>query len=355
MKKFELFFATASFFMLSFMVSAANDDAIIKKARELQLSKKYNEAIMLYELNINNTASEKLYLDYATLLINIKKYKDCEIILSNATKIYPSNLRIKNALGQVKYKCGDFSAATSLFSQVLAKDSENKYAKAMLDKIRKEKSSANLSISNYGSIDDSVDSSNDSEFVDISNGMTFNISDSLSVEQQEELAEKLYKELADPSLDKDEVNTYINYYKQIIEKCSKTDYAQESCWRLSNLFMRGVEPPEYNGAISVLEHLVNTYPDSVLVPVAKNRILICCEQSGNYQKVCSIYEQQFKEDPEPDTKTYMINALAYAKALRKCGKSEDAQAWLNKIIELDDGKNALEARAARSLLGEMAE
>ena len=72
MKKFNFILAVAMSSLIATSVGAANDDAIVNKARELQLSKKYDEAVKLYEANKSN-ASERLYVDYATLLINVMK------------------------------------------------------------------------------------------------------------------------------------------------------------------------------------------------------------------------------------------------------------------------------------------
>ncbi|MBR4329101.1 MAG: tetratricopeptide repeat protein, partial [Candidatus Riflebacteria bacterium] len=127
MKKSNLVLAVAMSFLVAAGAGAADDTLIIKQARELQLAKKYDEAVKLYEANIKTSAaSERLYVDYAALLINLKKYKECDEILTKGASKYPDSLRIKNALGMAKYKNGDLSGASSQFSQVLSKDSENK-------------------------------------------------------------------------------------------------------------------------------------------------------------------------------------------------------------------------------------
>lgn len=356
MKKHNLILAIAMGSLIAMTANAAGDDAIIKKARELQLSKKYDEAMTLYESAVKNNASERLYVDYAALLINLKKYKECDEILTKALKIFPDSLRIKNALGQAKYKLGDLSAASSLFSQVLGKDYNNKYAKTMLETIRKEKVASSSPIADLKPNDETNLNSSDENIDDgstLGGVLTFNVSDKLSKEEQEELAKKLYKQMADPDLDKWDTITFMNLHKQVIEKCPLTDYAQESCWRLSNLYMLGVEPAEYDNCIICLEHLLKQYPDTPLMPDAKNRLLIACQQIGDYSKVCNLYKELFEKDPEPEPKTFMIRSLEYADALAAAGKISEAAEWYNKVIEKDGGKNALEARAARRKLGQL--
>jgi tetratricopeptide (TPR) repeat protein len=356
MKKHNLLLAIAMGSLISVTANAAGDDAIIKKARELQLSKKYDDAIKLYESSVKNNASERLYVDYAALLINLKKYKECDEILTKALKFFPDSLRIKNALGQAKYKLGDLSSASSLFSQVLGKDSNNKYAKTMLETIRKEKVASSSPIADLKPSDDSKLDTSDESIDDGSNlggVLTFNVSDKLSKEEQEALAKKLYKEMADPELNKDDVVTFMKLHKEVIEKCPLTDSAQESCWRLSNLYMLGVEPAEYENCIAVLEHLLKQYPDTPLYPDAKNRLIIACQQIDDYPRICNLYQELFEKDPEPEPKTFMIRALEYADALAGAGKTAEAVEWYNKVIEKDEGKNALEARAARRKLGQL--
>ena len=352
MKKSNLILAVAIGSLLSINAGFADDDAVIKKARELQLSKKFDEAAKLYETSIQTGASERRYVDSAALLINQKKYKECDELLTKALASYPDSLRIKNALGQAKYKTGDLSGASSLFSQVLGKDPENKYAKTMLENIRKEKMASNSPIGNLSDdiADSGKDDANDSGKAS-STGGDFNVSNKLSLEEQQALAKKLYGEMI--NTDKWETNVFIDCHRQVIEKCPLTDQAQESCWRLSNLYLLGVEPADYHNCISVLEHLLKQYPDSPLMPEAKNRLLVVYQTIEDYPNVCRLYEELFEKDPEPDTKTYMIRALDYGKALVACGRTAEAQVWFNKVIEKDEGNNALEARAAKKRLAEL--
>ncbi|MBR4571568.1 MAG: hypothetical protein IKO19_12995 [Candidatus Riflebacteria bacterium] len=351
MKKSNLVLAVAMSFLVAAGAGAADDTLIIKQARELQLAKKYDEAVKLYEANIKTSAaSERLYVDYAALLINLKKYKECDEMLTKGASKYPDSLRIKNALGMAKYKNGDLSGASSQFSQVLSKDSENKYAKTMLENIRKEKLAASSPIADFTKDKTDVAVGDDEDYSDASfgGGVTFKVSDKLSLEEQQELSKKLYKQMME--LDNDALTDFIKLHKQVIEKCPQTDHAQESCWRLSNLYFMGYQPPDFDGCKACLEHLLKQYPDTPLMPDAKNRLLICYQKTGDSNGVCRLYEELFRNDPEPDDKTFMIRGLEYANALAEVGKTDEARAWYTKVLEKDDGKNSLQARAARKKL-----
>ncbi len=322
MKKSNLVIAVAMGLLLTSGAFAANEDlAVVNQAKEM---------------------------------INNKQYKECEEMLDKAVATYPDSLRIKNALGQAKYQNGKLSEASSIFSQVLGKDPENAYAKTMLEKIRKDKLAQASPVAGASDANASEDLSN----VDFSSSkkastgsVAFNVSNELSKEEQEALAKKCYEEMI--ALDKWATADFVRLHTQVIEKCPLTDKAQESCWRLSNLYMLGVEPAEYDNAIAVLEHLLKQYPDTPLMPDAKNRMLVVCQKIGDYTKVIKLYEELWQKDPEPDTKTYMIRALEYGNALAEAGKNEEAAKWYNKVLEKDEGKNALEARAARKKLEAM--
>ena len=351
MKKSSLIFAVAMCSFLAVGANAADDAAVIRQARELQMAKKFDEAIKIYEDNIKNNASERLYVDYAALLINLKKYKECDEMLTKAVSIYPDSLRIKNALGMAKYKNGDLSGASSNFSHVLSKDPDNKYAKTMLETIRKEKVAASSPIGDLVKGAEDVADSSDVDYSAVSFGgaMTFNVSDKLSLEEQQELAKKLYKEMME--IDNSELDSFISLHKQVIEKCPKTDQAQESCWKLSNVFFIGYQPADYESCKAVLEHLLKQYPDTPLMPDAKNRLIICCQKTDDYTSVCKLYEELFQKDPEPeDPVIFMIRALEYADALAGAGRVDEAKAWYTKVLEKDNNSNSIQARAARRKL-----
>ena len=86
------------------------------------------------------------------------------------------------------------------------------------------------------------------------------------------------------------------------------------------------------------------------MPDAKNRLIICYQKTDDNEGVCRLYEELFQKDPDPDNLTFMIRALEYANALAGAGKTEDARAWYTKVLERDNGKNTIQARAARRKL-----
>ena len=177
----------------------------------------------------------------------------------------------------------------------------------------------------------------------------FTVSNKLSKEEQEKLALQLYKDMV--ALDNNAIVEIEKLHTEVIEKCSKTQRAEESLWKLSPLYIVGPYPPNFYSAIGVLEYLVDTYPESGFMDMAKSRLLTCYEETGQYDKVCNLYADLFEADPNPPLKTYIARALSYARALDKVGNTENAEEWYKLIIEKDNGQNSIEARAAKRRLG----
>jgi len=315
-------------------------DEIIKKGRALQNDKKYDEAQDLYLKALQPTSSEDLYVEAASFLGKVQRYDIAESVLEKGLAVYPQSTSLMNLHGLIKFRKDDKVAAKSLFEAVLAKDAENSFAKKWLAKVT---SGTAASDNQTGKDADSTESYKPS-----ADGV-YSVSDVLAKEKQVELAVNLYKEMME--LEKWELDSFIALHKQVIERCPQTDQAEESCWRLSNLYMLGQDPPDYENVIAVLEHLLKQYPSTDLLPDAKNRLMIAYEKAGRMNELVGLYEELFRRDPEPeDNKIFMIRVLEYANALSAVGRGSEATALYQKVLELDNNRNSIEARAARSRL-----
>ncbi len=345
MKKFGLLV-----FILLLAGTLAASEEIVKKGRALQSAKKFDEALQLYKTALKETPSEDLYVEAASLLGKLQKYDNAETILEIGIASYPESLSMKNLMGLIKFRKGDKDGSKKVFEEVLVKDPANNFAKRWLESVNKGEDAGTDAV-NVASGTETLPSSPDdsTQAYNPSPDGTFNVSDTLSKEEQQALAVKLYTEMT--GLEKWELDQFKELHKQVIEKCPQTDQAQESCWRLSNLYLLGEDPPDYANVIAVLEHLLKKYPDTSLMPDAKNRLMIACQKSGQNDKLVALYEELFTRDPEPaDDKVFMVRALEFADALQAVGRSTDAQAWYQKIIEKDDGRDMIEARAAKARL-----
>ncbi len=345
MKKFGLLV-----FILLLAGTLIASEEVIKKGRALQSAKKFEEALQLYKTAIKEAPSEDLYVEAASLLGKLQKYENAETILEIGIASYPESLSMKNLMGLIKFRKGDKDGSKKVFEDVLSRDPANNFAKRWLESVNKGEDAGTDAV-NVASGTEALPSSPDdsTQAYNPSPDGTFNVSDALSKDEQQALAVKLYTEMT--GLEKWELDQFKELHKQVIEKCPQTDQAQESCWRLSNLYLLGEDPPDYANVIAVLEHLLKKYPDTSLMPDAKNRLMIACQKSGQNEKLVTLYEELFTRDPEPaDDKVFMVRALEFADALQAVGRTTDAQAWYQKIIEKDDGRDMIEARAAKARL-----
>ncbi len=328
---------------------SASEEAV-KKGRALQSAKKYDEALQLYKTALKETPSEDLYVEAASLLGKLQKYDNAETILAKGIESYPQSLSLKNLSGLIKFRKGDKEGAKTVFEQVLKLDPANSFAQKWLESVTKGEDGGTEAVTVASETETLPSTGDDSKLsYNPSPSGTFTVSDALSKEEQAELAVKLYTEMT--GLEKWELEQFKELHKQVIERCPLTQQAQESCWRLSNLYLLGEDPPDYNNVIAVLEHLLKQYPDTELMPDAKNRLMVSCQRSGQNEKLVALYEELFTRDPEPaDDKIFMVRALEFADALNAIGRTADAQAWYQKVIEKDDGRDQIEARAAKARL-----
>lgn len=331
-------------FLSLFSCAVFSEDDAIKKGRALQREQKFDEALQLYRDALKQAPTEDLYIEAGSLLGKMQKYDNAMTILERGLKDFPQSTSLKNLMALILVRKGDKARAKTLLEEVIAADADNSFALNWLEKLKKDVASP---ATGTASVD--ADSETDSNLTGNVVTGAYNVDNSLPEEQQKELAVKLYQEMME--LEKWELDSFKELHRKVIEKCPLTAHAEESCWRLSNLYMLGEDPPDFQSVIEVLEHLLKQYPDTPLLPDAKNRLLIACQQTNQMEKVVAIYEELFTRDPEPaDDKTFMVRSLEFADALAAVGRAAEAQAWYEKVILRDDGKDSLEARVARERL-----
>ncbi|MEW6709848.1 MAG: tetratricopeptide repeat protein [Candidatus Riflebacteria bacterium] len=334
--------------LVTLSVAGFADEEAIKKGRALQREKKFEEALQVYKDAIKKTPTEDLFIESGSLLGKMQKYENAQTILEKGLQTYPDSKSLKNLLALILIRKGDAAKGKEMLEEVLKADPNNSFAKSWIEKVNKGET-AEEPESDEGKPAGEKPASAGTGSSPTAGSGAFTVDSSLSEAEQQELAKNLYKEMME--LEKWELDSFKELHRKVIEKCPLTANAEESCWRLSNLYMLGEDPPDFESVISVLEHLLKQYPDTPLFPDAKNRLLIACQQTKQMDKVVAIYEELFTRDPEPaDDKTFMVRALEFGDALSAVGRSADAQAWYQKVIARDDGKDGLEARVARERL-----
>jgi tetratricopeptide (TPR) repeat protein len=157
----------------------------------------------------------------------------------------------------------------------------------------------------------------------------------LTPEKQEALARELYGTMA--KTDTWDTDVFIRLHRRVIEECPDTKRAQESLWRLSNLYLTGTgSDPDYPEIVRLLERLVERYPDSPLVWDAKQRLLVAYENTGEMKKARALYEEQLASDKDlPKSGDYAAVLLGYAQSLAATGEPGRARDIYRKILALD--------------------
>lgn len=328
---------------------AADPTDALKECRALERAGKFEEALAKYLELLKAAPSEELYRDTGSLLGKLQRYDEAEKLLKEATQAFPRSTTLLNLEALIALRKGRTEDARRLWKTVLEIDSSNSFARRELDKLEQSgtaspaKTPAPAASSATAQIETTPAPAQDKP----AQGKD---QTALYPEEQKKLAEKLYEEMI--GLDKWETARFEELHKQVIEKCPATDHAIESCWRLSNLYLMADDQPRYEDVIQVLEHLVTKYPNSQIVPDAKNRLLLAYKNGGHPDKVVTMYQELFRNNPNPDDRTFMLWGLEYADALSSVGKADEARTLYEQVIEKDGGKDQLEARVARERLGQ---
>jgi len=330
---------------------AADSGNGLKECRALERAGKFEEALAKYLELIKTAPTEELYREAGSLLGKLQRYDEADALLKEATNAFPKSTPLLNMEALIAHRKGRTDEARSVWKNVLEIDSSNTFAREWIAKLDRPGTASPTeappaTAAKAGPAQESPASSTTAGLPEA----TASASAPLTPEEQEKLAKKLYEEMI--GLDKWETSKFEELHKRIIETCPATDYAIESCWRLSNLYLMADDQPRYEDVIQVLEHLVTKYPNSQIIPDAKNRLLLAYKNGGHPDKVITMYQELFKINPDPDDRTFMIWALEYANALSAVGKPEDARKLYEQVIEKDGGKDQLEARVAREKLGQ---
>ena len=159
----------------------------------------------------------------------------------------------------------------------------------------------------------------------------------LTPEQQQARAESLFAQIIET--DKYDYDRIEQLYLQVIRECPDTDQAEESYFRLSNLYRMGFDPPKYDSLRLLLEDFLQRYPDSDGVPEMRERLLRAYEGSGRWKAVVALYDEIVPVMPE-DHPYFLVTHLDYARALEGAGDRAKALAVYRKVAAIAGGANA---------------
>ena len=157
--------------------------------------------------------------------------------------------------------------------------------------------------------------------------------ESLTAAQQRDLARTLFARIH--ALDDSQLVEIENLFRDVIQKAPDTEYAQESYWLLSNLYMRGFSPRRNLDAIDILETYLERYPDStflddhfamfatVAMPIAKKRLLHLYEMEQLWSKAADLYGELIT-DLDASSQELLASYISYGRALERLNREQEA-------------------------------
>ena len=172
-------------------------------------------------------------------------------------------------------------------------------------------------------------------------------------------ARAIFKEIA--ALDDQDLDGIEARYLRIIDECPQTEQAQESYWRLSNLYLQAYDPPRNPAATALLERYLAGYPGSTWlderfqtfarpgIGLVRHRLLGLYQAGQEWQKAAAIYQGLL---PSPDRVTAETLAFVpgYAETLEALDRDADALAWYRVYVERAEDPDDLIVQIAREAI-----
>ncbi len=153
----------------------------------------------------------------------------------------------------------------------------------------------------------------------------------LPLAEQKKLGRELMNKAA--KLPQSRVRDFKLIYTQIIESCPDTRWAQEAYWRLSNLYKFAYDSPKNQEIVELLEQFLKRYPDSSGAPQVRNRLIVTYGDLGDYCKASDHSALALAKGDYPRKQSQAMATLKnHAHDLKKCGRTQQAEAW-DKLIK----------------------
>jgi len=320
MKKF---FLTAMMVVFGCCCLFSQTESVLKKGAELEKAGKLDEALEVYKEGLKSSPSEELYRKIGAILGKEQKYAQAEELLKEGMTKFPESTSVINLAGFIQFKQGNQSEALNLWKKVLAKDPKNSFANEWVGKVEGGKTTT-------VSATPATSSPGNSAPTKAGEGL-FKPDFSLPLEEQEKLALKLYEEMT--QMDSADLDAIESHHRKVIEKCPQTKRAEESLWKLNNLYSTAKDEADYEKISQILEYLIKQYPNSELVPAAKNHLIYAYEQTKAFDKLVPLYEELYQRKEGFSEGENRATTLGYADALAGAGRKAEARVLYEEIIK----------------------
>lgn len=315
----------------------AQVDSPLKKAGDLEKAGKLDEAANAYQEAIKATPTEEAYRKLGALLGKQQKYDQAETLLGEGLQKFSESTSLMNLSGFIQFKKGNKAEAENHWKKVLAKDPKNSFANEWIEKLG---STQTPSVASTEPAKTGTGSETPSK-----GSALFTQSNSLPLPEQEKLARQVYEEMS--QMDKQDFDSIAAAHKKVIEKCPQTKRAEESLWKLHNLYSQVMSEPDYPKDALILEFLMATYPESEMIPAAKNHLLYTYEKLQAWDKLVPLYADLMQRKEGFTEGELRSTTMGYADALAGAGKKAEAKALYEEIIQKWGGdEESMEAALA---------
>ncbi|MCW8906146.1 MAG: hypothetical protein OQL28_02770 [Sedimenticola sp.] len=159
----------------------------------------------------------------------------------------------------------------------------------------------------------------------------------LTLEQQQVRAEQLFEQIR--QADRYDYEQIEALYLQLIDECPDTEQAEESYFRLSNLYRIGMDPPEYFKLRRLLEDYLSRYVDTELAEKMRQRLLRLYEDTGQWQGAVELRDSTIA-DLSLENSHYLVIMLDYARALEGAGERDRALSIYRQVEKTAGGEQA---------------
>jgi hypothetical protein len=149
-------------------------------------------------------------------------------------------------------------------------------------------------------------------------------------------------------------------YFVVMEYAPETEAAQESYWRLSNMYRQAYNEPQHEKIVALLERFLQRYKESTVVSLEKypDEMLVfspvrtlhqAYEALNRFEPIVAWYDGRVKQGLPLKAN----DCFDYAQALEKTKRGADAVPWYEKFIELDRGSSEFMAGLAKERIAEL--
>ncbi len=174
----------------------------------------------------------------------------------------------------------------------------------------------------------------------------------VSLEIQQQQARVIYEKII--ATDDDELERIESLYKQLIEQCPDTHYAQQSFWLLSSLYRFGWDKPKWQSIQDLLQKYLVEYPDSNDVDKIRKRLLNAYANLHEWENSIELYKQIFISEPY-NKQNILDYAYPYAEALRMNNQIDQAIIWYQRFLTVAQDKDDLRIMYAHDTLNALRE